>query len=119
LIAAMMLVVGALASSCTTANAPSGGPAPASRAEPTKDENLALGRQHKTAADLYQALREQAKGGRPLAWTSLPDWRGVYTRAPVAGFAFDPETPEGGLPTAKLTPAFEGGMRKRIEAVKN
>jgi hypothetical protein len=63
-------------------------------------------------------LRAQAKGGQPLNWTSLPDWRGVYTRAPVAGFAFDPETPEGGVPTAKLTPEYEERMRKRIEGVK-
>ena len=49
---------------------------------------------------------------------SLPDWRGVYTRAPVAGFAFDPEQPEGGVPTAKLTPEYEERMRKRIEGVK-
>jgi len=114
-----MLVVGILASNCTTANAPGGSPATSSRPERTKEENLALGREHKTAAELYQALREQAKGGQALVWTSLPDWRGVYTRAPVAGFAFDPETPEGGPPTAKLTPEYEERMRKRIEGAKN
>jgi len=119
LLAAAMIVVGILASACTTANAPGGSPAPSSRPERTKEENLALGREHKTATELYQALREQAKGGQGLVWTSLPDWRGVYTRAPVAGFAFDPETPEGGPPTARLTPEYEERMRKRIEGVKN
>ena len=114
-----MLVMGMLASSCTTANAPAGNPAQAPRPERTKEEDVALAGQYKTAAELYQALRDQAKGGRPLEWTSLPDWRGVYTRAPVAGFAFDPETPEGGPPTAKLTPEYEERMRKRIEGVKN
>src|SRR5262245_1385836 len=118
LTAASMLVMGMLASSCTTANAPAGNPAPPPRPERTKEEGLALGQQHKTAVELYQALREQAKGGQPLQWTSLPDWRGVYTRAPVAGFAFDPETPEGGPPTAKLTPEYAERMRKRIEGVK-
>ena len=119
LTAASMLVMGMLTSSCTTANAPASNPAQAPRPERTKAEGVALAGQYATAAELYQALRDQAKGGRPLEWASLPDWRGVYTRAPVAGFAFDPETPEGDLPTAKLTPEYEGRMRKRIEGVKN
>ena len=119
LTAASLLVMGMLASSCTTANAPAGNPAQSPRPERTKDENIALARQHTTAAELYQALRDQANGGKPLEWTSLPDWRGVYTRAPVAGFAFDPETPEGGPPTAKLTPEYQERMRKRIDGVKN
>ena len=119
LTAASMLVMGMLASSCTTANAPAGNPVPPPRAERTREEGIALASQYKTAAELYQALRDQAKGGKPPEWTSLPDWRGIYTRAPVAGFAFDPETPEGGPPTAKLTPEYEERMRKRIEGVKN
>ena len=77
-----------------------------------------LGRQHKTAAELYQALRDQAKGGQRLAWNSLPDWSGVYTRAPVAGFAFDPDQPPDGVPTARLTPEYQAKMLKRIEDVK-
>jgi hypothetical protein len=119
LTAASLLVMGMFASACTTANAPAGEPAPPSRAERTKEEGIALAKQHATAAELYQALRDQAQGGRPLTWTSLPDWRGVYTRAPVAGFAFDPDTPEGGAPTARLTPEYEARMRRRIEDVKN
>ena len=119
LTAASMLVMGMLASSCTTANAPAGNPAQAPRPERTKEEDVALAGQYKTAAELYQALRDQAKGGRPLEWTSLPDWRGVYTRAPVAGFAFDPETPEGGPPRPSSRRVPEERMRKRIEGVKN
>jgi hypothetical protein len=108
--------VGLFASACSTANAPT--TSTPERAERTKEENVALGKQHKTAAELYQALRDQAKGGQALSSTNLPDWRGVYTRAPVAGFAFDPDTPEGGVPTARLTPEYEARMRKRIEEVK-
>jgi hypothetical protein len=108
LTAASLLVMGMLVSSCTTANAPTNSPAQSQRPERTKEESIALAQQHKTAAELYQALRDQAKGGPPLTWTSLPDWRGVYTRAPVAGFAFDPETPE-----------YAECMRKRIESVKS
>jgi hypothetical protein len=84
----------------------------------TKEQMIDLGRQHKTAADLYRALREEAQGGRPLAWTNLPDWSGVYTRPAVAGFAFDPDQPPRGLPTAKLTPEYHAKMLKRIEDVK-
>ncbi len=85
---------------------------------PTKAEMIDLGRQHKTALDLFAALREQANGGQRLAWSNLPDWSGVYTRVPVPGFAFDPDQPEGGLPTAKLTPEFHQKLLKRLEDAK-
>jgi hypothetical protein len=84
----------------------------------TKEQMIELGRQNKTAADLYRALKEEAKGGQPLPWTNVPDWSGVYTRAPVPGFTFDPDQPPGGLPTAKLTPEFRDRMIKRIEDAK-
>jgi hypothetical protein len=83
-----------------------------------KEQLIELGRQHKTAEALYQALKQEANAGRRLEWAKLPDWSGVYTRAPVAGFAFDPDTPAGGLPTAKLTPEYQAKMMKRIEDVK-
>jgi len=54
----------------------------------TKDQLQALGRQHKTAAKLYRALKEQAKGGKALTSTNLPDWSGVDARQPP-GSAFD------------------------------
>jgi hypothetical protein len=84
----------------------------------TKAQLAELGRQHKTAADLFQVLKSEANGGHRLEWQSIPDWKGVYTRAPVAGFAFDPDTPPGGLPTAKLTPEYQAKMLKKIEDVK-
>jgi len=73
-----------------------------------------LGRQHKTAADLYQTLKERANGGQRLTPTSLPDWTGVYTRA-RGGITYDPDQPAGGLPTAKLTPEYHAKLLKRIE----
>jgi len=84
----------------------------------TKADMIELGRQHKTAADLFQALKNEAKGGQRLEWAKMPDWSGVYTRRPVAGFAFDPDTPAGALPTAKLTPEYQAKMMKRIEDLK-
>lgn len=104
---------------CSRQQAP---PAPASAAEQkpaqTKEQLAELGRQHKTAAELFQALRDQAKGGQRLAATDFPDWTGVYTRAPVPGFTYDPDQPPGGLPTAKLSPEFQAKLTKRLEDFK-
>ena len=115
---ATTLVLATFVASCTTANAPTSGLVRPPQTERTKEENVALGREHATAEHLYQALRAQAGSDRTLSWTNLPDWSGVYTRAPVAGFAFDPEQPAGGPPTAKLTPEYEERLRNRIEGVK-
>ena len=73
-----------------------------------------LGLQHKTAADLYRALEQEADGGRRLNWNSMPDWSGVYTRA-RGGITFDPDQRPGTPPTAKLTPEYQGRLLKRIE----
>jgi hypothetical protein len=68
---------------------------------------IALGLQHKTAADLYRALHQEAGGGQRLAWNGMPDWSGVYTRA-RGGITFDPDQRPGTPPTAKLTPEYQG-----------
>ena len=73
-----------------------------------------LGRQHKTAGDLYAALKQQAGGGQRLKMTSLPDWTGIYTRA-RGGITFDPDQAPGAPPTAKLTPEFQQKLAQRIE----
>ena len=115
-IAAISLALAALLSACNNA-----GTTPATSAqepEHTKEQMIELGRQQKTAWQLYQSLREKTKGGQSLASNNLPDWGGVYTRAPVPGFAFDPDQPPDGLPTAKLTPEFHAKMLKRVEDAK-
>ncbi len=116
--ATLLAVAALLLSACGKTQTPTAGNAAAQQPERTKEQMIDLGRQHKTAAELYQALRDQSKGGQRLAWNSLPDWSGVYTRAPVAGFAFDPDQPPDGVPTAKLTPEYQAKMLKRIEDVK-
>ena len=103
---------------CSSGILPTANRARAQRPQRTKEQNVALGRQHETAADLYHALRDEAAGGQRLAWTALPDWSSVYTRAPVPHFVFDPDQPEGGLPSAKLTPTFQAKMLKRFEDAK-
>ena len=75
---------------------------------------IALGLQHKTAADLYRALQKEAGGGRRLAWNGMPDWSGVYTRA-RGGITFDPDQRPDGLPTARLTPEYQERLMKRIQ----
>jgi hypothetical protein len=89
----------------------------AERPERDKQTLAELGRQHKDAAGLYAALKEEAHGGARLEWSRLPDWSGVYSRA-RGGITFDPDQPPGGLPSAKLTPEFNGRMLKRIELAK-
>ena len=86
--------------------------------EQTKEQMAGLAREHKTAWDLYLALKDKAHGGQRLTPANLPDWSGIYTRTPVPGFAFDREQPAGGLPTAKLTPEFQARMLKAIEDAK-
>ena len=78
-----------------------------------KQRMIELGRQHATAADLYQALKKQANGGRRLTRVNAPDWSGVYTRA-RGGITYDPDQPPGALPTAKLTPEFQKRLLERI-----
>ena len=114
---AASLLLTLLLPSCNSADKTASGPA-ALIQERTKEQKIELGRQHKTAAELYQALREEAKGGQKLSPANLPDWSGIYTRPPINGFTFDPEQPEGGLPTAKLTPEYQAKLMKRIEDVK-
>ena len=79
----------------------------------TKERMIALGRQHKTASDLYAALKEQARGGQRLSYSRLPDWTGVYTRA-RGGITYDPDQKPGAPPTANLTPEFQARLQKRI-----
>ena len=85
--------------------------------ERDKAQMTALGLKYKTAADLYRALKDQARGVHRLDWNHLPDWRGIYSRA-RGGITFDPDQPPGGLPTAKLTPEYQARMMKRIELAK-
>ena len=117
-IAALSLALAALLSACNNAGTAPAATSSAQEPERTKEQMIELGRQQKTAWQLYQSLREKTKGGQSLASSSLPDWGGVYTRAPVPGFAFDPDQPPDGLPTAKLTPEFHAKMLKRVEDAK-
>jgi hypothetical protein len=84
----------------------------------TREQNAALGRQHKTAWDLYQALKAEAKGGHAHTAATVPDWSGVYSRPADRGFTFDPDMPAGVLTSAKLTPEYQARLEKRVADVK-
>ena len=113
-----ILALAVLLAACSKSSAPAG-PAASLIPERTKEQNIELGRQHKTAAELFQALKDDAKGGQKQAPGGLPDWTGIFTRPLINNFTFDPEQPEGGLPTAKLTPEYQKKLMKRIDDVKH
>lgn len=90
---------------------------------PTRKAALQLyGEQFHTAADLYAALRKQAKGGRKLTWGTIPDWSGVYARA-ISSLRYDLDQPSNDfdeskmpeLPTAKLTPEARAKYIKQMQ----
>jgi len=69
----------------------------------------ALGLKHRTARDLYLALKEAARGGRqnpPFA--QLPDWSGLWTQAGGGNFAT--AGPTGVMP--KLTPQAAAAVKE-------
>ncbi len=74
----------------------------------------ALGRKYKTAAALFEALRSEAHGGKPVTWQTMPDWSGVYSRT-KGGTAFDPDGPaQGKTPLAKFTPEYKAILDKSV-----
>ena len=70
--AGILMLLLTLLPACGAPGEPSSPPA-ARIPERSKEQNAELGRQHKTAFELYQALREEAGGGQPLNWNALPD----------------------------------------------
>jgi hypothetical protein len=76
-----------------------------------KAELTKLGSEKKTAWDLYQYFRSQAKSAEMPQAQGLPDWTGLWTRI-ATPFEFDPDQPMGGMPTAKLTPKYKEELDK-------
>ena len=80
-----------------------------------KEGMIALGREHRTAWDLYKAFEGQAaNGGR--APNPLPDWTGVYSRGGNI-FNFDADQGRNPMPTAKLTPEFEKRLTDKLDRI--
>jgi hypothetical protein len=92
-------------------------PKPAPAPSPEKQRMIDLGIAHKTAAGLYQYLKDQAKGGQPLTWRNVPDWTGVWTRE-ASAFFWDPDQGDmNALPTAKLTPPYQKQLLEKLDRV--
>lgn len=69
----------------------------------------ALGLKHRTAADLYAALKAAARGGRQnVPFPELPDWSGLWTAA--GGGEFFAPGPTGVAPA--LTPEAAAAVRQ-------
>jgi len=83
----------------------------------TKAEITELGRQHRTALELYKAFQQQANGGKKVSAADLPDWTGVYTRSVRVLFDFDPDQGTNRLPTAKLTPEYEKRLLAKLDRI--
>jgi len=112
-----LFVLSIFISSCAKTETP-GGPPPAVSPTRTREENQEIGRQHKTAEDLYKFFKDEAKGGKKLEWNRLPDWSGVYSRPLDRGFNFDIDQPKDVTTSAKLTPEFQAKLTKRLEDLK-
>jgi hypothetical protein len=78
-----------------------------------------LGLQHQTAWALYQALLMEAGGGQRPAPGAVPDWAGLWVWNSNRGFLFDPDTPEGAITTAKLTPEYQRKLEEEIARINN
>src|SRR5262245_59570629 len=112
-----LLALPILISACATTETP-GSPPAAVAPQRTREQNIELGRQHKTAEELYKALKDEAKGGKKLEWNRLPDWSGVYSRPLDKGFNFDIDQPKDVPTSAKLTPDFQAKLTRSLDDLK-
>jgi hypothetical protein len=76
-----------------------------------------LGLRHKTAWELYETLRQDADGGTRLTPADVPDWTGLWVWNSNRGFLFDPDTPQGVVTTAKLTPEYQRRLDDEIARI--
>lgn len=107
------LVIAVVGASSAVAQEPSPPPAPSAE----KQKMIDLGVEHKTARGLYDYFKQQANGGKPLTWSTVPDWTGLWTRE-ASPFFFDPDqTSMTQLPTAKMTPEYKKMLLEKLDRV--
>jgi hypothetical protein len=87
--------------------------APAELVPAERAAKVALGLEHGTALELYEALKARANGGAPLSLDDMPDWTGFWQR--VGRPFFDPDQPADVLTTAKLKPEPLDELTRRRE----
>jgi hypothetical protein len=99
---------------CSACASPKESPKPAHR---EREAMRALGVRHKTSWDLYQALRQEAGGGKRLTPNEVPDWTGLWVWNSNRGFLFDPDTPQGVVTTARLTPEYQRKLDEELARI--
>ena len=77
----------------------------------------ALAQEYRNSTEHFEALKSQAKGGTKMTADRLPDWTGIWTRAPGTGLKFDPAQPSLQQTTAQLTPEFAQRHTEKLERV--
>jgi hypothetical protein len=109
--------LGALAVAALTASSAFAQPKPPPAPSAEKQKMIDLGIEHKTARGLYDYLKQQANGGKPLTWQTVPDWTGLWTRE-ASVFFWDPDqTSMDQMPTAKMTPKYEKMFLDKLDRV--
>jgi len=79
----------------------------------------AFGERFQTSEAMFDALKQQAHGGKPLTWVQMAepafDWSGVYTRT-MASLQYDLDLPATSGPvSAKLTPAGQAAVKAKAD----
>ncbi len=87
----------------------------------TKAALQTFGERFDTSEALYDALKQEAGGGKPLTWQQMSepafDWSGIFTRT-KGGLHFDPDlAPESGPASAKLTPAGQLALKTKVDQI--
>jgi hypothetical protein len=77
----------------------------------------ARAQEYRNSAEHFDALKREAKGGGKISWDKLPDWTGVWTRAPGIGLKFDPAQPSLQQTTAQLKPEFAQKHKEKLDRV--
>ena len=112
-----------------TAPAPATAPSPVGMAWTAQADNWpeekaklqALGEQFDTSSAMYEKLKADARGGKPLTWEQLAlpayDWSGIYTRT-KGGLHFDPDLKMNeGPASAKLTAEGQKVVSAKMEQI--
>jgi hypothetical protein len=84
-----------------------------------KEKLQAFGERFDASEAMYEALRQQARGGKPLTWPQMArpeyDWSGVYTRS-KASLHYDPDLPNTSGPvSARLTPEGQAVVKEKAD----
>src|SRR4051812_1860564 len=79
----------------------------------------AFGERYATSDAMFEALKKQAGGGKPLTWAQMSepafDWSGIYSRTKLS-LHYDLDlAPESGPDSARLTPAGQAVVNAKAD----